>query len=257
MPLNNQSADIILSSNDSIWHFEFLEWDTKFFQTPSFRLHTQDSKISYAPESIQILRNSLPDGFITAKLPYFVDSRIISQLQACGFSFIDTELLLENDDPKTFRPPEDDEFEFLELSAVPEDWINHGKQVFAYSRFHQDPKIDDHQADKLWVGYLANFSSDSSHRIFSIRSEEKYLGLILVNIEQRTKEACLFFVAVQSAARGLGIGSRLIQKTFQTLHEYRCYTEVYSRNLMALNFYLRNGMNMIKSTQSVLHRWKK
>ena len=146
---------------------------------------------------------------------------------------------------------------FKELNCVSENDLDFNTQVFAHSRFHQDPRISSKQADELWNQYLKNFKVSSNQKAFCATQAEEKLGLILTQLNFETSEACLFYVAVKPNSRGLGIGSFLINNTLKVLSDFNCFTEVYCRNLKALNFYLGNGLNMIKSTQSVLHRWAK
>ena len=246
------SRDIIIEDNEAKYYFRFLDWDSCFFHRSSYILEMSKSNLIVSdPVKVEI-NEKLQDSFVTVKLDTKTDAKILKFLQECGFYYIDTEVLLQG-----FA--KDQLFKEHGIVKVIKKNINRALpyeelgRTFSLTRFHTDINIENTTADDLWISYLKNYSVSDSKHMFTAEVDDEVAGVILVNTSNNT--ATLFFVAVISRFKGSGIGTVLINKVMDYFNGYEIRTETQIKNIVALNYYIKNGLDRVQSTYTVLHRW--
>lgn len=246
--------DIILEDNETCFHFKYLDWDSVFFDKPSYLLDISKSRLM-SSEVIKIdIKNKLKNSFITFKIATDIDYKIVSFLQECGFYYIDTEVTLEYVNNKSNK----DKNIINQVQVIKEtknEYLPYKElgKSFSLTRFHTDLNIDNTKADILWINYLKNYKLSDTKHMFSVKVENELAGVILINLDNDV--ATLFFVAVIEKFRGMGIGTVLINKAIKHFKNYIIRTETQVKNIDALNFYIGNGLSKIQKTSTVLHRW--
>ena len=206
---------------------KYLEWDSKFFNIPS-----------YLFENEKDLEN-LPKGFICAKID-INNQTLINKLIKNDFYFITVEVLLEYTGD-LIKYCDKDIIEIKENKNLPYEEIG---SVFNYSRFHLDNNTKD-KADLLWIEYLKNFKIDKKNRMYGIKHKGKIDGIFLI------RENNLFFVGIKTQNKGLG--TKLINFLKAKYNYLKAGTQL---NNPALNFYLNNGFKIL-TNKVILHRWNK
>ncbi|MEA3314783.1 MAG: GNAT family N-acetyltransferase [Campylobacterota bacterium] len=247
----NFSKDITLKYNDICFYFKYLDWDSNFFNKPSYLLDINKSNLGISNIIQKEIEKQFNNCFLTVKIDASFDYTIISFLQVSGFTYIDTEVILEYGIYKNkLNSNKIQIIKEIKNNNLPYDEL--GKS-FSLTRFHTDLNIDNAKADILWINYLKNYELSDNKHMFSAKVDSEFAGIILVNINEDI--ATLFFVAVVEKFRGLGIGTILIQNALEYFKDYVIRTETQIKNINALNFYIGNGLNKIQKTLTVLHRW--
>ncbi len=250
MQLSNK--DIIIQTDNVLYHFCFLIWDSRFFGFPCYSLKIDRSLLTGSKKIPNQIQSTLSNAFVTAKLDTSVDHRVIKNFFDSGFQYIDTEIILSYNScmplkasPKQVRIKKMDENIGLPYEKL--------GSVFSLTRFHTDPNIKAIRADALWIEYLKNYIPDDNHHMFVAYIENEAAGVILANKE--VNKVTLFFVAVRPEFSHLGIGSSLISHVVSLFNGYTVKTETQIKNINAMNFYIRNGFSTIDATKIVMHRW--
>lgn len=244
--------DIILRDKEACFYFKYLAWDSDFFKRHSYSLDTEKSNLIVSEVIKKEIKTKLENSFITVKLDTSMDYSIVDYLQKCGFTYIDTEIILEDTKNRCYIKNIDNIQVVKEKrnEKLPYDKLG---DSFSLTRFHTDLNISNTKANTLWINYLKNYHLSDSKHMFSAKVNNELAGIILVNINK--KIATLFFVAVIEKFRGQGIGTILVDKASKYFKNYTIRTETQVKNIGALNFYISNGLTKVHKTLTVLHRW--
>lgn len=230
----------------------YLDFDTKLFAKPSFVMDLSRSHF----EPNELIREEFKDyfknAFVAVKANMDCPHSKTIFLESCGFYFVDTEMILQHKEPKYI----DSDVEVFEISDIGDLDIGAFDGVFSGSRFHLDANISNELADRLWIEYLENFQIDTNNKIFVARCDGVDVGYIGVHIFGG--EATLFAVATRKEYQGKSIGSKMIQSIVGSLKSSmvtNVKTEVYTKNIAAVNFYIKNGFSKIAESRYVLHKY--
>jgi len=248
--------DLILKNKESIFYFRYLEWDSNFFNKPSYILDINKSNLIPTHKMKYKIINKLKKAFVSVKIDASVNYKVIKFLQECGFKYIDTEVELEyiNKYNPVIHTKINKNIIVEKVSTNQKLPYKKLGNSFSLTRFHTDDNINDKLADKLWVEYLKNFKSSNKKNMFIARYKKSIVGVILINIDKETNIANLFFVAVLKEFQGLGVGQTLIQQVINKYSpKYKLTTGTQVKNINALNFYIKNGLLSIIKTRTVLH----
>jgi ribosomal protein S18 acetylase RimI-like enzyme len=173
-----------------------------------------------------------------------------------GFNYIDTEVTLRFDNRNILSKKENYHIEdIVDNSNLP--YVALGS-AFSNTRFHSDVNIKDEKADDLWIEYLKNYKPSKNKKMFVAYDNINAVGVILVNIEPRIKEAMLFFVAVVPLHQSQGVGRIMINYVLRFLKKNDIdviKTETQVKNINAINYYIKNGFSIIDKVSTILHRW--
>lgn len=247
------SNDIIIVNDSVEYRFNFLEWDTNFFNRNSYSLNIEKTKLGVDLSLVEMFKEKLQGSFVTIKLNTQTDYRIIQFLQQCGFYYVDTEVTLK------YKPLQKEYTNDTSELLIENIHINQnlpyealGKS-FSKTRFHEDIHIDNKLADLLWINYMKNYVPSASKLMFVAKFKGEVAGTILVNINGQN--ANLFFVAVLEKFRGQKIGHHLIQYVVKYFENYELSVGTQCKNVGALNFYIMNGFSKVDKTSTVLHGW--
>ncbi|MCF6330700.1 MAG: GNAT family N-acetyltransferase [Sulfurimonas sp.] len=248
------SNDIVLRDKEICYYFKYLDWDSEFFNRPSYFLDIKKSNLLVSNLIKKEIQERLKSCFVTVKIDTCFNYEIVSFLQGCGCTYIDTEITLEYISDKSCE----DKDTVNQVQVIKENkneklpYDELGKS-FSLTRFHTDLNISNSKADILWTNYLKNYKLSEDKHMFSAKISGEFAGIILVNVDKEI--ATLFFVAVIEKFRGLGVGRVLINKALDYFKDYIIRTETQVKNIDALNFYISNGLSKIQKTSTVLHRW--
>jgi len=248
------SNDIILKDQESLFCFEYLKWDSRFFNKKSYILNARKSILIPSEKIRSLIDDKFSDSFVTVKLNTQVDFAVVNLLQQCGFDYIDSELTLELIDDKSSIDRGRNDGVLIEKSTSNADipYSSLGT-AFRFTRFHTDLHIANDKADKLWINYLKNYILSDSRHMFIAKIESQVAGVALVNVDNAV--ATLFFISVVDRYRGRGVGSALLNHIIDCFDQYTIRTETQVKNLGALNFYIANGLSKIFMSSTVMHRW--
>ncbi|MCF8253586.1 MAG: GNAT family N-acetyltransferase [Bacteroidia bacterium] len=126
-----------------------------------------------------------------------------------------------------------------------------------FSRFKVDPNFVNHEFENLYAKWIENsFLPEKNTRVFAYQEGNKILGFISIAKKENKSEISL--IAVSSQARGLGIGSKLIEKAFfeaASNGETEITVVTQGQNLQAMSFYLKNKFSVL-SKNYIYHIWK-
>jgi ribosomal protein S18 acetylase RimI-like enzyme len=253
---DTESANLYMnyqSSGTEFIYLKFLEWDSNFFEKPSYVLDI--SKSNFEPNNIakEEFQKYFTDSFITAKIDTRLDYKYTYFLEQCGFYYVDTEVKLQN--TLMSHPESTNDITVEEMSSNHSLPIRALGEAFNLTRFHCDPHISQTQADGVWISYLENFIPSKTKKMYVAKVDDKIAGIILATIN--SSETFLFFIAVLEPFRSQKVGSILINNALRQLQSNTpIYTGTQAKNLPALNFYIRNGFSRIAQTNTVLHYWR-
>jgi len=231
-------------------YMQYLDWDSNFFSKKSYNLDISKSNFNPNKNFIESFENDFSDSFISIKLDTNYDYEYVKFLQECDFKYIDTEVELNLNNKVVYQ--DDDR---IDIKRIGENFDLPYEELgssFSLTRFHTDLNIDNNKADLLWIEYLKNFTPDKNKYIYIAKIEDRYIGVILVNILEKIVN--ISYIAVIEEYRSFGIGQKLIQKVINDFSDFEIKTETQVKNIKALNFYIQNGF-MISNTYSVFHRW--
>ena len=127
------------------------------------------------------------------------------------------------------------------------------KDEIKFSGKMKIPHISTEKANRLWINYLKTYTTDDHHHMYAALVNEAVAGVVSAHIEPT--HVMLFFVAVRPEFANQGIGSLLVRHVVGQYPGQRIRTETQVKNHRAINFYIKNGLNIIRSTHTVLHRW--
>lgn len=131
---------------------------------------------------------------------------------------------------------------------------------FRYSRFYNDPHLNTHKSRNIYLQWVLNAFEKKGKFFVTIKRERVVVGFILFSINpDSTTCATIELIAVDSAYKGMQIGTRLIKGMENFLQEKNIKTVnvgTQADNLPAINFYQSCGFRSIECN-SVYHYWPK
>lgn len=253
-------SDLVIKDNQNSIRLRHLKWDTGFFGVRSFCLDASGLKIKRnSPEFRDKVRASLPDTFVTAKIPLNCKKGLIDFLFGTGFEFINVEITLQFAGKMACAPHRNLSGIIIEKAKrVPSDAYLLGRE-FCFTRFHSDKNISRRKADLVWVNYIKNFNLNSSRHLFTARAKDMTVGGIFVEKAVKGRETItrLSSVSVKRACRDKGVGTSLLKCALEWCRRNSRVILVGTQldNVAALDFYIKNGFSKIYDTRLVLHRW--
>lgn len=251
----NCSNDLTIRTGEAVYYFKFLDWDTNFFGLNCFLFDEDKSNIIPDDGTHKLFEKHLKKTFITAKIKNSLQKEKFNFMQSLGFKYIDVEITLQ------FQPgfnagrqvyPEVVCEKLILNNGLP---YNEMGSSFANTRFHSDAKISTEKANLLWIEYLKNYAPGAKNHIFAAKISGQIASVILVNEEEPSDAARIFFVATEEKFQGKGTGSCLIQYTLNYLRGKRILVGTQGKNIKALNFYLKNGFTRVAENKVIMHRW--
>lgn len=138
-----------------------------------------------------------------------------------------------------------------------EDIINIAKNAFHYSRFLNDPYLNEEKARNIYA-YWVECAFNKEDKYFAIaRKNSKIIGFVLFSINDNDQSAIIELIAVKESYRGLKIGKKLINSMENFIHDrgvvrVRVGTQI--NNVPALQFYTNNGFKYV-NCNAVYHYW--
>lgn len=247
--------EFLLKDGDIQYVFKYLEWDTSFFNRPSYILDVPQSKLGVSPAIKLSFGKMLANSFVTVKIDSDSSRELHYFLQECGFRVVDTELTLQYDNIEKKIPVLDNKVHYERVvynDGLPYEALG---SVFKSTRFHYDSMIPREKANLLWIEFIRNFKISETNHIFAARCRGEIAGVIVVKENASALTLKLCFVSVIDEFRGIGVGSGLIRFVIGHFNGHAISTETQARNTGALNFYIRNGFSIVRCAQTVYHRW--
>ena len=195
----------------------------------------------------------LRGAFVAARVDAASSPDLLMMFHRAGFYCVDNEITLKYVSavgPQRAHNPGVRVEEFHKNENLPYDRLG---GVFSLTRFHYDPHVGKTQADHLWSEYIRNYRPSPEARLFVAICDEEVAGCFTVSV--RGPAHILSFVSVLDKFRGRAVGSSLLQAVVSACGGSNLLTETQSRNLAAVNFYIKNGFRRIEKTSVVMHRW--
>lgn len=245
------SNDIILKDNNICFYFKYLDWDSCFFNKPSYLLDMDRSNLIVSNVIKKEIKEKLKDSFVTVKIDTSFNYKIVYFLQEFGFLYIDTEVQLEFKNKIILNFNNNVIIERLDINKnLP---YNRLGESFNLTRFHVDLNISNKKANQLWIEYLKNYIPGTNKHLFIAKVDNEVAGVILVNVNDNI--ATLFFVAILKKFRNNGVGKKLINEVINYFDKYVLKVGTQVKNIDAMNFYIKNGFSKVNQTSTVLHYW--
>ncbi|MFQ3578796.1 MAG: GNAT family N-acetyltransferase, partial [Bacteroidales bacterium] len=125
-----------------------------------------------------------------------------------------------------------------------------------FSRYKIDKNFERKKFEEFFTLWIVNSVNKTfADKVFVYKKNRKTLGLVTVKI--KNKLGNIGIIAVNSETRGLGIGSKLIQKVqeyllINSINELEVVTQ--KANNMACKFYIKNGFT-INNIVNIYHVW--
>lgn len=176
-----------------------------------------------------------------------------------GFKHVDTKIVFKKEN---FQTP-NESVKNLNIAPFDSDLHDIGQlknlalQSGKYSRFYVDEGFKNREYDKLYNEWLLkSVEKKLAFQILVALEEKKIIGFVTVaHVNVETAEIGL--LAVDTAARGKGVGSQLINKAAQTILElgYRKFLVATQEiNKPAVKLYKKAGFKEL-SLQHIYHIW--
>ena len=259
----NYSKDIKLESNSASYYFRYLEWDSDFFNKRSYCLDIENSILNPCAKIKESFEKCFNNSFVTIKVDTLCPKELLYFLQILGFRYIDTEICLKYNYniniPATYNNQDKIDVDIKKVDKNKNIPCEELGSVYHLTRFHYDINIAKEKADLLWISYIKNYKPSPLNHFFIANHDDNTIGAILVNESDNKindkNQAFIFFVSVLKPFRGKNIGSKLIQHTVNYFKTSEIATGTQAKNIKAMNFYIKNGFSIVKSTKTVLHRW--
>lgn len=156
------------------------------------------------------------------------------------------------------KPPDLTELgEVYQAYKPQEDIINIAKNAFHYSRFFNDPYLNEEKARNIYA-YWVECAFNKEDKYFAIvKKDSKIVGFILFSINGIDQSAIIELIAVDESYRGLKMGKVLIHSMENFIYDrgivkVKVGTQV--NNVPALRFYTNNGFKYV-NCNAVYHYW--
>ena len=126
-----------------------------------------------------------------------------------------------------------------------------------YSRFRLDENFENNEYKKLYKKWIQNsLTGKIADNVEVVKDDtSKILGFVTIKFENSTAEVGL--IAVDNNARGLGLGSLLLNKVNEISINKKCkkiFVSTQKNNKMACKFYEKNGFKEFE-TKYIYHWW--
>jgi dTDP-4-amino-4,6-dideoxy-D-galactose acyltransferase len=225
-----------------------LAWDSEFWGFPVGRLQATTLR----HEDWPAIRESSRE--LGIRCLYFLadptDAETVVAAEACGMHYADTRMTFARkldvaSLPATVRPATTDDIEAL----VPLARVGHKD-----SRFFFDPGFDRHRCGDLYETWLRRSLEGFADRTLVAVHNDRPVGYMTLH---RRQTGQVGIIAIDEAARGLGLGRALIEAAHATylewgLEEASVVTQL--RNIAAQRLYQANGYR-IAEVGHWFHAW--
>lgn len=233
--------------------FEILEWDSNFFDFRVAMINSFDSiqEFSLLKKELKFHQIKLAYMFCKPKSEYdkvMKSSNIFLADEKVTFSHLLNEI---NDDIDYSSIKE------YQDSIVTDKMLDIAIQTSEYSRFRVDDNFKNEEFKKMYFQWIKNaVVNKGNDRLFVYEEDKALKGLIYLK-EINSKIGSISLIGVDQGYRGEKIGSKLINKAkkhFKDIGKNEVHVITQKQNVLACNFYQKNGFNLIDTT-NVYHLW--
>ncbi len=232
-----------------------LDWDTKFFNYPSYRLQLNSELNSNELEDLVDILNK--KGFYTIQCKSGIQKNISWISENTKAVLVDVNMQFINKLSINYSDSFDDDIKIENNFPYNDAIISFISSGFNYSRFINDVNINNDKALNVYVEWMKN-AFDKEDKYFSIYSiENKTLGVILFSIDKFQNSIVLELVCVNKKFQSMGIGTKIIKSIFSyakrhTIKNIKVGTQL--NNISAINFYINNGF-LVNDVYYTFHLW--
>jgi dTDP-4-amino-4,6-dideoxy-D-galactose acyltransferase len=231
----------------------FLEWDSKFFERRIARLNRRrlDAK-TIAESQAWCDSNRIDCLYFLADSDHPETPRLA---EANDFLLTDVRLTLERKITQgDHAAPESDP---VRLAREDDLGVLRGIAGFGHrdTRFYFDAHFERAKCDLLYQTWIENSFRGFAQAVLVGEVEGKAAAYLTCHLKDQ--ESQIGLVGVQESSRGMGLGTRLVQRFFSWSHEKgagRAIVITQGRNVGAQRLYQRSGFETA-SLQLWYHRW--
>ncbi len=182
----------------------------KYLGKPAFGLMSSGAFLDDVVHAVEALRDQ--DAFVFCKVRPD-NSEWIEGLNRCGFKHMDTNVILE----KPVNPGVQYEYRNTIREARPDDeeaLVDLAFCNFLYSRFHQDPGVSEHAANRIKAEWVRNFflGSRGTHMLVA-EIDGKIVGFHQIILNDR--QLVIDLIATHYDKRKMGLARDLINHAEQ------------------------------------------
>ncbi|MEO8593452.1 MAG: GNAT family N-acetyltransferase [Candidatus Solibacter sp.] len=228
---------------------ECLEWDSHFFQRRIARARAECLTDAEAVELLAWCQEQRIDCL------YFLakgDSATVRVAERHGFELVDIRVTYERELSVLPERP-------AGIRAVRATDVERLKQLtgrnLADSRFYADRHFDPRECDALYAVWIERSCQGYANGVLVAERNGEAAGYVTCNLAEGAGSIGL--IAVDTAARGEGIGQRLVGAALHYFREQgmtRATVVTQARNIASQRLYQRSGF-LLASTALWYHRW--
>jgi ribosomal protein S18 acetylase RimI-like enzyme len=232
-----------------------LDWDTTFFGFGIGRII--DTQINHS--QIDTVDRFAQEQAI--RCLYFLcnanDSVSSEIAENYGFHLVDIRLTFAYQFPKAYIPLPSEDFI---RSAKPDDTdnlVDIAKTAHQDTRFYFDKHFDRMRCNALYETWIKQSCEGQAQKVFIAVNAGVPIGYIACHLDSQNSIGTIGLVGVQAAARGNGIGSRLVQQSLNWFFEQNIQivkVSTQARNITAQRLYQRTGF-LTEGIALWYHKW--
>lgn len=226
---------------------ERLDWDSNFFGYEIGKISIESDDVNF-------------DDLLSAKDDFrliYVESATPIDNNEFGSCYTKITYFMEVEGDKTIGMGKKDLVIEQYSGNITDQLLSLTYQSGVYSRFRLDKNFNKNEYTKLYKKWVENSLNGEVADIVEVikADNSKIMGFVTIKFKNNNSEIGL--IAVDNNARGLGLGSLLIDKVNELSANRGCNKIIVSTqkdNKLACKFYEKNGFNEFE-TKHIYHWW--
>lgn len=238
-----------------MFYFEKLEWDSSFFNYPSYKLKFNTE---LTVDELKYLEKILTQqGFYTIQRQCGIQKNIDWLSTKTKAVLVDVNIQFLNKINYKIDYYLDDNINIKNNFKYNEDIILFMKKSFKYSRFLNDRNIVKEKSLDVYVSWMKNAFLKNNKYFAIYKIKDRVVGVILFSIDKNNNSIILELVCVNENYQSIGIGSKIMYSIFNyaqlnNIKQVRVGTQL--NNINAINFYIKNGF-LVDDIYYTFHLW--
>ncbi len=233
--------------------FEILEWDSNFFNFKVAKINQFESIEEFDFISKELKSNQV-------ELAYFFcepNSNVDRVLKTSNIFLADEKVTFSRAIDDIGENVTESFIEEYQEVIVTDKMLDIAIQTSEYSRFRVDSNFKNEEFKKMYYQWIKNAVEKTDNgKLFVYQENIDLKGLIYLR-EINDKLGSISLIGVDQGYRGERIGTKLINQAlyyFNKMGKLEVQVVTQKANILACNFYKKNGFNLIE-TINVYHLW--